>query len=358
LAQALLPGGLKRVVFLRRLMWAALAVFIAASAPLCSTAPAARVVAIADLHGDFDHAVAILRAAGLVDDVQSRSSDPQQPSSRYESSRWTGGNTTLVQTGDMVDRGTYAIDLYKLFADLRRQAPLSGGQVINLIGNHDLMNLIGDLRYVSQGDINVFGGSRKRKAAFAADGWLGRQILEEFSTAAVVAETVFVHAGLLPKHVENGLDALNAEVRDKIHATISGRSRIVDTSLLQNSGPFWLRRMALGSESQICPIVRQVLKQVGARRIVFGHSQVEDGTVRPRCGGRVLMADTIISKDGYPMCWEPGSWDHQGCKGSLSYVEILGSDAFAVSAEGDTKLGRGVWPGTPKHIPIEGNTEL
>jgi 3',5'-cyclic AMP phosphodiesterase CpdA len=61
-------------------------------------------------------------------------------------SRWIGGTDILVQTGDIVDRGTYALDIYELMRDLRGQASQVGGKVVSILGNHEVMNAIGDWR--------------------------------------------------------------------------------------------------------------------------------------------------------------------------------------------------------------------
>ena len=59
---------------------------------------------------------------------------------------WTAGTDILVQTGDIVDRGTYALDIYRLMQKLRGQASGVGGEVVSILGNHEIMNAIGDWR--------------------------------------------------------------------------------------------------------------------------------------------------------------------------------------------------------------------
>merc|ERR1719313_1897069 len=86
------------------------------------------IVSVPDLHGDYDRAVQVLQAAGLI--------DPR-------TSSWSGGSTTLVQTGDIVDRGPDSQKIYKLFSRLASEAQQQGGAVINLLGNHELMNIQG-----------------------------------------------------------------------------------------------------------------------------------------------------------------------------------------------------------------------
>jgi hypothetical protein len=93
----------------------------------------ARVVAVADIHGAYAEFTALLQRAGLTG----------------ATNEWTGGAAILVQTGDVVDRGARVRDCLDLVMALQRQAPRTGGQVITLIGNHEFMNVIGDLRYVT-----------------------------------------------------------------------------------------------------------------------------------------------------------------------------------------------------------------
>src|SRR5215468_9725304 len=117
-------------------------------------APAAteRVVAIADIHGDMDAFVGILQRAQLID----------------PSRRWSGGRATLVQTGDFLDRGPKAREVMDLLMSLPKEAPRQGGRVIVLMGNHEAMNIYGDLRYVTNNDYASFANdgpdARKRKS--------------------------------------------------------------------------------------------------------------------------------------------------------------------------------------------------
>jgi hypothetical protein len=76
---------------------------------------------------DIDNAQKVLRMASIVDDK----------------ARWIGGT---VQTGDIVDRGAHAYDVYKMMQRLRGEAHAAGGQVVSILGNHEVMNAIGDWR--------------------------------------------------------------------------------------------------------------------------------------------------------------------------------------------------------------------
>lgn len=114
----------------------------------------ARVVAIGDIHGDFDSFVNILRHAGLID----------------ERLAWSGGAATLVQTGDFTDRGPRVRQVMDLLMSLERQAPLAGGRVVVLLGNHEVMNLLGEFRDVAPGAYDAFADERSDERRARAHG--------------------------------------------------------------------------------------------------------------------------------------------------------------------------------------------
>ena len=96
-----------------------------------------------DLHGDYDNYLATLRAAGLVN----------------KRGKWVGGATHFVQTGDVPDRGPDTEKNIDHLSKLAKQAERKGGQVHTLIGNHEAMNVYGDLRYVHVGEYRAFATS-------------------------------------------------------------------------------------------------------------------------------------------------------------------------------------------------------
>ena len=113
--------------------------------------PPESVVAIADVHNAFDDFVAILRHTGLID----------------KQNHWTGGKTTFVQVGDLLDRGPKPREVMDLMMALEKEAAQASGRVVSLLGNHEVMNIMGDLRYVIPGNYASFadGNSEKRQKA-------------------------------------------------------------------------------------------------------------------------------------------------------------------------------------------------
>jgi hypothetical protein len=106
-----------------------------------------RIVAFGDVHGAYDEFVENLLAAGLID----------------KQLRWTGGKTHLVQTGDILDRGPHGRKVMDLLMTLEDQAKKAGGRVHSLIGNHEVMNLMGDMRYVPQDEIAAYANPRSEE---------------------------------------------------------------------------------------------------------------------------------------------------------------------------------------------------
>src|SRR6266853_1717787 len=99
-----------------------------------------RVVAFGDVHGDYPRFLEILRRAERIDGR----------------SAWRGGRPHLVLCGDFVDRGEASAKVMDLIMALEPQALKAGGGVHALIGNHEAMDLYGDLRYVTKQDYAGF----------------------------------------------------------------------------------------------------------------------------------------------------------------------------------------------------------
>lgn len=103
-----------------------------------------KIVAIGDIHGAYDEFVAILQELGLLDAKLT----------------WTGGKTHLVQTGDSIDRGPQDKKVLDLLIELEKQAEKAGGRVHALLGNHEAMNVMGDLRYVAPEAFAAFASDK------------------------------------------------------------------------------------------------------------------------------------------------------------------------------------------------------
>uniref|UniRef100_N1QVZ0 Calcineurin-like phosphoesterase domain-containing protein n=1 Tax=Aegilops tauschii TaxID=37682 RepID=N1QVZ0_AEGTA len=116
-------------------------IIVSGDPPTFVSAPGRRIVAVGDLHGDLHQTRAALVMAGVL-------------SAESDCHVWTGGQTVLVQVGDILDRGEDEIAILSLLSSLNVQAKSQGGAVFQVNGNHETMNVEGDFRYVDPGSFD------------------------------------------------------------------------------------------------------------------------------------------------------------------------------------------------------------
>ena len=250
--------------------------------------PAAeRIVAMADWHGDLAAARKALRLAGAIDDDD----------------RWIGGDLVLVQTGDQLDRGDEEQAILNLLDRLEDEAATAGGAVHVLLGNHELMNVAWDFRYVTDGgwldfqdaDIAIDPADtalaklppeqRARAAAFQPGGEYAVQMSHR-NVAVIIGRDLFVHGGILPPHLDYGLERLNRET----HAWLRGEAP--EPAIYQErDSPIWTRHYSDDPDADDCTLLDVVLTDLDCDRMFVGHTIQEDG-VTAYCEQRVWCLDT------------------------------------------------------------------
>ena len=182
-----------------------------------------RLVCVGDVHGDYTALCRFLRIAGVMEE---------------DGERWCGGDTVLVQCGDVLDRGSRELDCFGLLARLSQQAALDDGHVVVLWGNHEALNALGDFRYTT-GDqeyrktigtvldqavdsqywrAQFAGNQPSRWATYEPGGILAEPLLQHLKVAVKVGNTVCVHAGITKPHLDQngGLSGMNQSARDWI----------------------------------------------------------------------------------------------------------------------------------------------
>jgi hypothetical protein len=324
-----------------------------AAAPACAAPPPhaplpPRVVAVGDLHGDFSVWRDIARAAGV----------------EGPDGHWTGGRTTLVQVGDMVDRGADSLKIVRDLMHLQKEAPKQGGRVIVLVGNHEAMNMTGDLRYTVPGDFAAYStrnsaalrerlyeakkaeieakyrardasmtaaaihdawvkatplGWVEQRLAWAPDGEIGRWVIGN-PAVAMVSGNLIVHGGLSAEYSKLSIDEINKKVAEALRSLDRSPASVLTDPL----GPLWYRGLItrdpkvteIPAGGTARPTIEQelatVLAAYGAKRIVVGHTPNLAG-IQLLYGGQLVTIDTGNSRyyDGTP-----------------SYLEILGDDVI------------------------------
>jgi hypothetical protein len=213
----------------------------------------ARVVAVPDVHGAYPELLAALREAAVID----------------ESLRWKGGATHLVSLGDLLDRGTESRKVLDLLMRLEGEARAAGGAVHVVLGNHEVMNIVGDLRYVTAAEYAAFAGGDDdtlraaawqrvlaqepdatraafdaaypagyfaHQQAFSASGRYGAWLLQR-PFLLTINDTAFVHGGLPAIVAKLGLEETNRTLHAQLAAYLqSWRALESELSLVQPVG--------------------------------------------------------------------------------------------------------------------------
>ncbi len=275
-----------------------------------------RVVAVGDVHGDFDNFVIALREAELINRRRN----------------WIGGSAHLVQVGDLPDRGPDTDKAIDLMKKLERQAAEDGGKVHALIGNHEAMNMLGDLRYVHPDEYAAFRNRNSRELrdrfyanhvqqrqatepdfvadsdyrdsfdeqfplgyvehrfAWGADGEVGSWVRSHNSVIRI-DRTLFLHAGISPAVLGMSLDEINQAIQIELGGELGEEPGLSEAE----DGPLWYRGLAQNDEAAELPHVDAVLAFYDVDRIVIGHTPGL-GTIVPRFNGKVIIVDSGMSE--------------------------------------------------------------
>ena len=299
-----------------------------------------RIIAIGDVHGDYDRFVSLLQESGLVD----------------KRNRWTGGNTHLVQTGDIADRGPDSRKVMDLLRKLEKSAAGDGGSVHVLIGNHEVMNIRNDLRYVDPGEYKAFRdrNSKRRqemyyeqtvkyirdtqpeeewpefdnaykkdwearypqgyvehRLAWAATGEYGKWVISH-NAVIKINDTLFMHGGLSPAYGGMPLEEINTRARTElVDQNLLGPEALINA----DDGPLWYRGWATNPETpENKDLLEQVLASHGASRMVIAHTPLIPAIV-PRFSGKVLVIDVGLA-------------EHYG--GGFASLQIENDEIFAI----------------------------
>jgi hypothetical protein len=301
-----------------------------------------RVVAVGDIHGDLNAFIGILQKAQLIDPTN----------------RWSGAKAVLVQTGDMLDRGPNARGVMDLLMSLQKDAPRQGGKVIVLMGNHEAMNIYGDLRYVTNNDYASFANdgpeARRRKGdspssqpagfierceALSPEGKYGKW-LRSLPAIAKVNDSIFLHGGIHPDLASHTVDELNEAIANEIKGFDTFKQFIVDKKIAQpcstldelaaaakmalektkgkdaevlkaflnypnwitmhENGPLWFRGYAQWTDSEGANKIQELTKAFGVKRFVVGHTPQAGGQITSRFDGRIYLIDTGMLSTYFP----------------------------------------------------------
>jgi len=240
-----------------------------------------RVVAASDIHGQYDLFIKLLKINDVLDDK----------------SQWNLGNGHLVITGDVFDRGPQVIKALWFLYDLEKQAEQAGGKVHLLLGNHEVMVLNGDLRYLNDKYVQVAKIMQTKYQDLFSKGSVLGNWLRSRPVLIKVNKILFTHGGFNPKlaQLKMPLDEINRIfkanlVKDEMDIARSG----IGKYLHRKNGLIWYRGYFRDNELSKQDI-SLLLNHFDVTHIVVGHTT--QNKIKSVHNGKIIVIDAGM-KDG------------------------------------------------------------
>ena len=291
---------------------------------------------------------------------------------------WTGADTYVIQVGDQIDRcrpnGTYTCDhpkanedgdedsdikILNLFTNLHEQAIKVGGAVISLLGNHELLNALGEVQYVSfKGLKNILkkykvdgiefeDGIEARKHAFQPGNKFGTFLGCTRNATVIIGSNLFVHAGIIDTLVNElkftgyvDLEHINILIKKWLLGLV--QTNQVSNIVRSTNSMFWTR--ILGSIPAGVPLdypscsdnISKVLKIFNVDKMIIGHtpqSFLFNKDINSTCGDKIWRVDNGCSSafDSFDENYKKYKTKHPNRR--LQYLEILDDTQYNVYDE-------------------------
>jgi len=298
-----------------------------------------RFLAISDIHGQHDLFTKILKAHNVID----------------SSLQWSYGSGHLMIVGDIFDRGDKVTETLWFLFQLEKEALAAGGRVHVLLGNHELMVLHDDIRYIHP-KYNYTSGKMRRPYSdlFSKETVLGKWLRTK-NICEKINDVVFVHGGFSKAVLdrENSLDAINSIFKETItdHEALPKGSNGFTELLYFENGPLWYRGYADPNGFDV-GAADEILELLDAETIVVGHTSMPkivtlhdnriiliDSSIKFGTGGEALIYDDRKMYrglvDGNKILL--GEENDKGLGSPFEYVYNLGDDDLTIILNTDVK---------------------
>ena len=210
---------------------------------------------------------------------------------------WTFGNGHLVLTGDFVDRGTQQTEVLWLIYSLEEKAKAAGGYVHYILGNHEIMNMSGDLRYLNAKYVEHANLLQENfTALYGENTELGRWLRTK-NVLEKVGDVLFCHGGI--SAAVNRIDLSISKVSKLVrpyYADSTYQYKTPESEILySDAGPFWYRGYYQGAVKASMNQVDSTLSAYKVKHIATGHTVIAD-TISVLFDGKVLNTDVHHAK--------------------------------------------------------------
>lgn len=221
-----------------------------------------KMLVISDIEGNFEGFESILHGAGVVD----------------AQLNWSFGEGHLILPGDFLDRGLNVTECLWLIYKLEQEAEAAGGKVHFILGNHEVMNMRGDFRYVRKKYLaNADSLGLDYKKWYSAESELGRWLRSK-NCIERIGNYVLVHGGISPQlqATDMTVGEINNHLRLIIDKPYDSTSTYTDSLILRKNGPLWYRGMAMGELTSDTLI--NILQHFDAGKVIIGHTVFDEIT--------------------------------------------------------------------------------
>ena len=235
-----------------------------------------KLLVLSDIEGNFAALRKLLQANNVID----------------EDLNWRFGNGHLVLVGDFFDRGTQVTEVLWFIYYLEEKAKAAGGYVHFILGNHEIMNLSGDLRFVQQKYLeNASLLNEKYVTLYDENSELGRWLRTK-NIVEKIGDIVFAHGGISGdiNSMNISVNEMNSLARPYYADTISHYTDEKSAIIFSDLGPFWYRGYYEKSNHVIPVQIDSTLAQLGVNHIITGHTIVSD-TISVWYNGKLLDTD-------------------------------------------------------------------
>lgn len=257
-----------------------------------------RLLVVGDVHGDLGRLVELLKANTIINEQFQWVAEPK--------------DTWVIQLGDQIDskmrapegtpstwETTADVQVVFLMRNLDKEARRHGGRVISLLGNHEILNVLGDMSYVSTRSLNLLGGPTNRAATFQSGGYMAK-VLSDRPVVVKIGSYVFCHAGILPAHlqmVNNDISIMNRLMQkfllDGASSMHPAEIRAFQELFVDGEGILWTR--AALTEDYRNNVLPDVLRKLDAKALCVGHNVMPNG-ITTTAQRNLWFCDTAMSR--------------------------------------------------------------